>query len=542
MSNLKNLPAGGVVVIVVILALFALAVALLFHIAARYRMLAAKARGDGRDEDGRGFRAALLEEFAAAYRKYGPDTNTPAVISDVMGRKLSGLLLCERYLNNAVSLFVTLGLFGTFLGLSLAVVSLTELIGYSNTSEWLSVLDSVGGGLLSALSGMGVAFYTSLVGAGCSIVLTILRTILNPQSAREKLETRLELWLDNEVAPRLADGTARSDAGLVRQMIDAMASSAAEIRKALSDASDSYAQTTARAADAFGKSLAVCDDEVKFGPFAVSCEDVIYRYRRKDWINSDDDITNSDFSLETAVLLRFTAAPWYKLPQDFNGYVRIVDDNGVEYDALEGGALEAWNRRVLPWATVLCVEFRYGDWPEEVGRLDVYLGQGSAERKLSVRLEDWELRDLDVLPREDEADPAAWKERLDYAWYASWDAQTELGAFAGEESGGIRLSMPRATLNTYPEAPEGAGEPSWDEPWNIFHGQAASCLLLIQGDMGKQPLSTVALRDRLRIVNPELGPDAPAVPCAIYSVEICRAMSCNIGLPRKTPPRALRWN
>ena len=51
-------------------------------------------------------------------------------------------------MNNAVSLFVTLGLFGTFLGLSLAVASLTELIGYSNTSEWLSVLDSVGGGLL----------------------------------------------------------------------------------------------------------------------------------------------------------------------------------------------------------------------------------------------------------------------------------------------------------------------------------------------------------------------------------------------------------
>ena len=174
MSNLKNLPTAGIVVIVVILALFALAVALLFVIAARYRMLAAKAEGDGRDENGRGFRAALLEEFAAAYKKYGPDVNTPAIISDVMGRRLSGLLLCERYLNNAVSLFVTLGLFGTFLGLSLAVVSLTELIGYSNTSEWLSVLDSVGGGLLSALSGMGVAFYTSLVGAGCSIARSSL--------------------------------------------------------------------------------------------------------------------------------------------------------------------------------------------------------------------------------------------------------------------------------------------------------------------------------------------------------------------------------
>ena len=284
MSHLKNLPLAGWIVIVVILSLFVLAVVLLFYLSARYRFLASKAKGDGRDEDGRGFRAALLEEFAAAYKKYGPDVNTPAIIADVEGRKLSGLLLCERYLNNAVSLFVTLGLFGTFLGLSLAVVSLTELIGYSNTSEWLSVLDSVGGGLLSALSGMGVAFYTSLVGAGCSIVLTILRTILNPQSAREKLETRLELWLDNEVAPTLASGMARSDAGLVRQMIEAMNASASEIRKSLADASAGYAESTAKAAASFEKTLAVCDAEVaKFNTAVATFREGVHDFSEVDY-------------------------------------------------------------------------------------------------------------------------------------------------------------------------------------------------------------------------------------------------------------------
>ena len=284
MSNLKNLPTAGWIVIVVILSLFALAVVLLFHLAARYRYLAAKAKGDGRDEDGRGFRAALLDEFTAAYRKYGPDTNTPAIIADVEGRQLSGLLLCERYLNNAVSLFVTLGLFGTFLGLSLAVVSLTELIGYSNTSDWLSVLDSVGGGLLSALSGMGVAFYTSLVGAGCSILLTILRTILNPQSAREKLETRLELWLDNEVAPQLAGGMAKSDAGLVRQMIEAMNASASEIHKALADASAGYAESTAKAAASFEKSVGICDEEVaKFNAAIATFKDGVHDFSEVDY-------------------------------------------------------------------------------------------------------------------------------------------------------------------------------------------------------------------------------------------------------------------
>ena len=284
LNRLQNLPPAGLVVIVVILALFALAVVLLFALSARYRMLSAGAKGDGRDEAGRGWRAALIEEYAAAYRKFGADVNTPAIISDVMGRKLSGMLLCERYLSNAVSLFVTLGLFGTFLGLSLAVVSLTELIGYSNTSEWLSVLDSVGGGLLSALSGMGVAFYTSLVGAGCSILLTVLRTILSPQAAREKFETRLELWLDNEVAPSLGTALAKDDASLVRAMIDAMGASAAEIRKSLSDAAASFASSTAAAAASFEKSIAVCDDELeKFDAAVKTFSDGIHDFAEVDY-------------------------------------------------------------------------------------------------------------------------------------------------------------------------------------------------------------------------------------------------------------------
>ena len=284
MNSLKNMPTAGVVVIVVILALFALALVLLVWISARYRLLASQAKGDGGDEDGRGFRAVLLEEYTAAYSRAGTEVNTPAIIGDVMGRKLAGLLLCERFINNAVSLFVTLGLFGTFLGLSLSVVSLTELIGYSNTSEWLSVLDSVGGGLMSALSGMGVAFYTSLVGAGCSIVLTIVRTIMNPQTARERFETRLELWLDDEVAPALGAAMAKDEAGLVRRMIDAMGTTAAEIRQSLKAAADSYSSVTAASAARFEESLRVCDDEVrKFDAAVAKFKEGIHDFSEVDY-------------------------------------------------------------------------------------------------------------------------------------------------------------------------------------------------------------------------------------------------------------------
>lgn len=234
MSNLSSMPLAGLVVIFVILALFVLAIVLLFSTYGRYRHINRMVSGNLEQENT--FMRYVVNEFAAAYKRQGDEVNTPAIIDNAICTKMGGSLLCERFLNNAVSLFVTLGLFGTFLGLSLSVASLTELISYSNTEEWLSVLDSVGGGLMSALSGMGVAFYTSLVGVACSIVLTILRTIFNPQNERSKLQTRLELWLDHKVAPTLPTVAAKDDVALVHQMIDALNAAANSMDKTLSAA------------------------------------------------------------------------------------------------------------------------------------------------------------------------------------------------------------------------------------------------------------------------------------------------------------------
>ena len=263
MSILKDLPFAGLVVIIIILALFILAVILLFHVCSRYRRLIRKA-SDG-EENSSLFIRHTLDQFSAAYEKYGQDVNTPAIISDAIASRLSGLLLCERFLNNAVSIFVTLGLFGTFLGLSLSVSSLTELISYSNTSEWLSVLDSVGGGLMSALSGMGVAFYTSLVGAGCSIILTILRSVFSPAALRGKLETRMELWLDQNVAPRLHTKAAKDDVSLVHQMIDAMNEAANSMDRTLSAATASLQNTLnagQRELDSFNRSVGTFNEGI----------------------------------------------------------------------------------------------------------------------------------------------------------------------------------------------------------------------------------------------------------------------------------------
>ncbi len=241
MGSLKNMPVAGVIVIIAIIILFILALGMLFYVCSRYRSITSRISKKQHSD----FLHSVSEAYAAAYRDYGEGVNTPAIIDSAVSSKLSGLLFCERFLNNAVSLFVTLGLFGTFLGLSLSVSSLTELIRYSNTSAWLSVLDSVGDGLMSALSGMGVAFYTSLVGVACSILLTVLRSIFSPQAARETLVNQTELWLDHIVAPQLPTNSAKDDATLVRRMIEALDKSTASMDRTLTTATNEFKETMA---------------------------------------------------------------------------------------------------------------------------------------------------------------------------------------------------------------------------------------------------------------------------------------------------------
>ena len=276
MSNLKNMPAAGFVVIVIIGILFILSIVMLFSVYLRYKSLGSKTGVSS--EEKRGFKGALLKSYIASYKKYGQDVNTPAIITDTISSRLGGMLLCERFLNNAVSLFVTLGLFGTFLGLSLAVSSLTELIGLSNSSEWLSVLDSVGGGLLSALSGMGVAFYTSLAGAGCSILLTLLRTIFNPAAEREKLETRLELWLDTEIAPTLATEAVQDEAHMLQKLAETVSASTEEFQNSLNAAATAYASATRNASISLAKTIdtsraAIGEFEKTVGTFNAGVHD-----------------------------------------------------------------------------------------------------------------------------------------------------------------------------------------------------------------------------------------------------------------------------
>lgn len=235
MQFFQNMAPAGAIVIAFILILFVLAAALLFIVCARYRSLTKDIAQRGGFSP---FAQSLREDYTAAYRQFGENTNTPAIINNCVSTKLGKLLFAERFINNAVSLFVTLGLFGTFLGLALSVSSLTELLSTSSSEEWLNILDNVGSGLFSALSGMGVAFYTSLVGVACSIVFTLLRAIWNPQAMRDALEMSAELWLDHTVAPQLPTEAATDDNGRLITLKKELRAHAAAVERSLNDCTD----------------------------------------------------------------------------------------------------------------------------------------------------------------------------------------------------------------------------------------------------------------------------------------------------------------
>ena len=239
MKLLSNMHPVSVLVILLILALFAVAVVMLFVVCRTYRRQAKLAQ-TGDTYQSRVLHDAL-EDFTVAYKTFGAETNTPAIISSAIRNNMSFCLLCERFLNNAVSLFVTMGLLGTFLGLSLSVSSLSELLG--STADWQNALNNMGSGLLSALSGMGVAFYTSLFGVACSIIFTILRAVFNPENIRLELENEMELWLDHRTAPRLNTDRAKDDSEALRRISGSLNNAAGVMNASLSQSTEALLKT-----------------------------------------------------------------------------------------------------------------------------------------------------------------------------------------------------------------------------------------------------------------------------------------------------------
>ena len=144
----------------------------------------------------------LVEGFEDLIKISTHDINTRAYVEDYFSRykgtvlplpifdKLQiPLISVIKFIKETVSLFILVGVLGTFVGI---YTSLVHLLGSDGV---LAGLDSI----TPVLSGMGTAFATSIVGMSFALFTTFLLKLFNAEQYLVGIMARTENYLDNEL-------------------------------------------------------------------------------------------------------------------------------------------------------------------------------------------------------------------------------------------------------------------------------------------------------------------------------------------------------
>ena len=138
----------------------------------------------------------IVDDFNGALTQNVDEINTISIIEKNISKHMSGIHLGERFVKKSVSLMIILGLLGTFYGLILSIEELVTMLG---DSEQISGVESITSGLISSITGMSVAFVTSMFGIGASILTNIMNIIFGISDAKESLIIHIEEYLDNHL-------------------------------------------------------------------------------------------------------------------------------------------------------------------------------------------------------------------------------------------------------------------------------------------------------------------------------------------------------
>ncbi len=145
----------------------------------------------------------LVEGFEDLVKISVNDINTRAYIDDffstykailiplpLMNIIKVPLISAIKFIKDTVSLFILVGVLGTFVGIY------TSLVNVLNSPEGLLAgLDSIS----PVLSGMGTAFATSIIGMSLALSTTFILKLFNAEQFLAGIMARTENYLDNEI-------------------------------------------------------------------------------------------------------------------------------------------------------------------------------------------------------------------------------------------------------------------------------------------------------------------------------------------------------
>lgn len=195
-QSLSLVNVSGYLIIAAIVLLMVLGFLLTFWIRSRYARLA---RDLLEHTAGGAFESNVLNEISREMRdglRRASDVNTQAIIDHNFQSGLPGLMIGERFLKSCTSLLVILGLVGTFYGLTLSIGKLAALVS-SDVTDASAITGSLIAGLTQALTGMSVAFSTSLFGIVAAIAMTLLAVFYSVSDRRSEVMAQVEAYLDN---------------------------------------------------------------------------------------------------------------------------------------------------------------------------------------------------------------------------------------------------------------------------------------------------------------------------------------------------------
>ncbi|TYQ16510.1 UNVERIFIED_CONTAM: hypothetical protein Cloal_3054 [Acetivibrio alkalicellulosi] len=205
-NMIVNLNPLGVAIIFLIVAIFVFSFIINLIVRKKYISIQDDLEKTEREENER-FKNDLLNKIVEAYKKTAlvnyNEVNTQAIIENCFNTKLRTLLVCERFVKYTVSILITLGLLGTFFGLTLAVTELVDVFKTIMESDEISDPTFSTGflnDLIPSVYSMAVAFTTSLFGIACSIAFTVVTIAYSSEEARQSLMVRIEEYLDNTVS------------------------------------------------------------------------------------------------------------------------------------------------------------------------------------------------------------------------------------------------------------------------------------------------------------------------------------------------------
>jgi methyl-accepting chemotaxis protein len=134
--------------------------------------------------------------------------NTTAIIEGIFRKEKINVIgvsvpweVADRFCRVLPNLLLTLGLLGTFIGITFNLNNISTTLNQVDGTE--TDINTLINQLQQPLQGMGIAFISSLVAVGCSAILTLTNIYKNTTALKLQIFSTLEDYLDNVYLPEI---------------------------------------------------------------------------------------------------------------------------------------------------------------------------------------------------------------------------------------------------------------------------------------------------------------------------------------------------